>query len=346
MQASLNLAVADGAPGALLRVEATDWEWSGSAGALDRDGREALRPEAPFRAASVTKTVTATTVLALAEQGVLALDRQVGEVLPRATLALLPDAWGATPRHLIGHTSGLPDYFYSSQLPERLATNPTLPFEPVDLLRLAASVGPPAFAPGAGFAYSDTGYVLAGLVVEQVTGMPLHGAYRQFVFDPLGMDATYLEGHEPARGGRPACNLWGERDMSGVTPTFDWAGGGLVTTSSDLAAFVRGLWSGRLLARESLDTMTSWNRRARFPPDGTPQYEHYGLGIGSNTVAGVELIGHTGFWGSFAYWAPAHAAALTGTVNSSGADRAPLVEAACRALREQPAAVDSPPDGE
>lgn len=332
LHSALERAVADGAPGALLRVEAPGRDWNGALGSLEQSGGTALRAVHAFRAASVTKMVTATTVLALAERGLLALDEPVGPVLPDAALALLPDAAPTTPRQLIGHTSGLPDYFHSARLPERLATDPATPFAPLDLIEMAAGVGPPEFSPGAGFSYSDTGYVVAGLAVEQVTGTRLHEAYRSIIFDPLGMDATYLEGHEPARGTPVACNLWGDRDMSDVTPTFDWAGGGLVTTTRDLAAFVRGLWSDRLIAPGSRDQMTGWNRAARFPPGAPPQYERYGLGVGSNTVEGVELIGHTGIWGAFAYWAPAHRAALVGTVSSSRADRAPLVRAACRVL--------------
>jgi D-alanyl-D-alanine carboxypeptidase len=253
-------------------------------------------------------------------------------VLEPHALGPLPAAGAATPRQLLGHTAGLPDYYRAPGLKARLAADPVTPLAPSDLLALAATAGGPAFPPGTGFAYSDTGYVVAGLAIEQAAGMPLHAAYRELVLDPLGLDATYLEGHEPARGATPARNLWADRDMSAVTPTFDWAGGGLVTTTADLVDFVRGLWAGRLVGRESIAAMTAWNPAARFDPDGGPQYERYGLGLGSNTVRGVELVGHTGFWGTFAYWAPAHEAALAGTVNASRADRMVLVEAACLAL--------------
>jgi D-alanyl-D-alanine carboxypeptidase len=121
--------------------------------------------------------------------------------------------------------------------------------------------------------------------------------------------------------------------MSAVAPTIDWAGGGLVTTAPDLARFVRGLWSGQLLSADLRAEMTRWTPGARFPPGIAVRYDDYGLGIGRIAVDGVELIGHTGLWGAFAWYAPEHDAVLVGTHNDATVDRAPLVAELCRALR-------------
>jgi D-alanyl-D-alanine carboxypeptidase len=203
----------------------------------------------------------------------------------------------------------------------------------VELVDHAAAHGRPQFAPGEGFSYSDTGYVVAGLLVEQATGLPLHSVYRHLVFDPLGMDATWLEGHEPARATEIAHHYADELDLTTVTPTIDWAGGGLVTTAPDLVCFVRGLWSGQVVDSEGLEDLTRWTPRASFPPGHAVRYEHYGLGIGLNAVEGVELIGHTGFIGAFAFHAPEHNAVLVGTHNASAVDRWPLVAALCQEVR-------------
>jgi hypothetical protein len=86
----------------------------------------------------------------------------------------------------------------------------------------------------------------------------------------------------------------------------------------------------------ALGELTQWTPAATFPPGHALRYERYGLGIGTNTVEGVELLGHTGFIGAFAFHAPGYDAVLAGTHNASQVDRWPLVSALCRELRQEP----------
>ena len=166
-----------------------------------------------------------------------------------------------------------------------------------------------------------------------MTGQPLHEVYRELVFDPLGMDTTWLEGHKPARTPDPAHHYSGELDWTAISPTIDWAGG-LVTTAPDLTRFVRALWSERIIGSRALGELTRWTPAASFPAGHALRYERYGLGMGTNPVEGVELLGHTGFTGAFAFYAPGYDAVLAGTQNASQVDRWPLVAALCRELRE------------
>jgi D-alanyl-D-alanine carboxypeptidase len=189
------------------------------------------------------------------------------------------------------------------------------------------------FPPGRGFEYSDTGYVIAGILTEQATGRQLHEVYREYVFDPLGMDSIWLEGHEMARAANVAHHYTDDLDWTEVSPTIDWAGGGLVTTAPDLARFVRGLWSKRIIGAGGLAEMTRWTRGASFAPESGLRYDRYGIGMGLNLVEGVELLGHTGFIGAFAFHVPEYDAVLVGTHNASHVDRWPLVAALCRELR-------------
>jgi D-alanyl-D-alanine carboxypeptidase len=235
---------------------------------------------------------------------------------------------------LLAHTSGLPNYFTDEAIAARLRENPGRAWRPAELVDHAASYGMPRFPPGQGFEYCDTGYVVAGILVEQTTGQPLHEVYRELVFDPLGMNTTWLEGHEPARTPEAAHHYTGELDWTAISPTIDWAGGGLVTTAPDLARFVRALWSEQILGSRALDELTRWTPEAWFPPGHALRYERYGLGMGTNTVEGVELLGHTGFIGAFAFHAPDYHAVLAGTHNASQIDRWPLVAALCRELRQ------------
>jgi D-alanyl-D-alanine carboxypeptidase len=233
--------------------------WAGAAGYLARCSSRALRPDDAFRAASVTKSMTATVAVGLARQGRLALDEPLADQLAPGLLG----RWRAldafprtTPRQLLAHTSGLPNYFTDQAFAARLRAEPGRAWRPVELVDHAAAYGTPRFPPGRGFEYCDTGYVVAGILVEQVTGRPLHEVYRELVFDPLGMDRTWLEGHEPARTPEVAHHYPGELDWTAISPTIDWAGGGLVTTAPDLARFVRALWSEQILGSRALDELT------------------------------------------------------------------------------------------
>jgi CubicO group peptidase (beta-lactamase class C family) len=106
-----------------------------------------------------------------------------------------------------------------------------------------------------------------------------------------------------------------------------------VTTAPDLARFVRGLWSEQIVNAGGLEELTRWTPGASFPPESGLRYDRYGLGVGLNVIAGVELLGHTGFIGAFAFRAPEYDAVLVGTHNASHVDRWPLVAALCRELR-------------
>ena len=337
LQAALESQVAAGAPGALARLDVPRARliWAGAAGRLAH-GDRALRATDAFRAASVTKHVTAVIALKLAREGSLALDEPLANQLASELLSrwrALDSLPRMTPRQLLAHTSGLPDYFQDEAFAALLREQPDRAWHPIELVDHAASHGSASFQPGQGFAYSDTGYVVSGILIEQVTGQPLHAVYRELAFDPLGMDATWLEGHEPERVAKVAHHYSDDLDLTTVSPTIDWAGGGLVTTAADLARFVRALWSAQILDSRQLEELTTWTPGASFPPGHAVRYEQYGLGTGRIQVEGVELIGHTGFIGAFAFHAPESEAVLVGTHNASQVDRWPLVAALCRELR-------------
>jgi CubicO group peptidase (beta-lactamase class C family) len=167
--------------------------------------------------------------------------------------------------------------------------------------------------------------VVAGILVEQVTGRPLYAAYRDLVLGPLGMDITWLEGQEPARAREIARHYSDGLDMTTISPTIDWAGGGLVTMRPTSPRFLRALWSGRIVDSRGLEQLTRWTPGVSFPSGHAVRYDRYGLGVGAIAVVGVELIGHTGFIGAFAFHAPDYNAVLVGTHNASRVDRWPLV---------------------
>lgn len=341
-RAALDACVAAGAPGALVAVEgpAPGACFCVARGLFERGTARALRPGDSFRAASVTKAVTAATALRLASQGRWGLDDPVAPYLRPDVVDVLrgleglSDMGELTLRRLLGHTSGLPDYFFDPRFQARVRAEPGRTWRPAELVRAAAERGRLDFAPGTDFAYGDTGYVVAGLAIEELTGGPLADAYRSLVFDPLGMDATWLEWHEPRRGPEVSHAYDGDRDVSATNTSFDWAGGGLVTTAADLVAFLRGLFHGELFDARWLAEMTAWREGLHWRADSSAHYLRYGLGVGTNVVADEQIVGATGVWGAFAYYWPAGDAAIAGTVNLRGADRSTLLASVVGALRD------------
>ena len=336
-QLALEGRVAAGAPGALARLEVSTLDrcWAGAAGCLAHTNQRQLKADDAFRVASVSKCVTATVAVMLDRHGVVGLDQPLGDQLAQELLLRwkqFPGLAATTPRQLLTHTAGLPSYF-NPEFVTRAAQDPGRRWEPLELADEALADSVPLFEPGRGFSYSDTGYVLTGILIEQRTGRPLHAVYRDLVFNRAGMESTWLEGHEQPLHDRIAHHYADGLDMASVTPTIDWAGGGLVSTTRDLSRFLIALWSGDLIGSTALGELTRWTPGASFPAGYALRYDRYGLGLGNITVGATELVGHTGYVGAFAFYEPESSATLTGTHNSSAVSRWPLVEALCSQLR-------------
>jgi D-alanyl-D-alanine carboxypeptidase len=321
----------------LLRVETPGWPeaWTGAA-TTHPDDRAGLDAEVAFRIASVTKMVTATALLILADRGHCRLDDPAGRHLPSDVVDRFRDSQGrayaaaVTLRQLLDHTSGLPDFFSQPPIEDAVRHGGgRRRFTPLDLVDLAAAGAPPTSPPGTARSYTDTGFLLAGLIIEALTRRPLQEAYRELVLDPAGMADTWLESSDeaPRRRGIAAHDFDGH-DITGMDPTVDWAGGGLVSTAADLAAFLRALTRGQLLS------IGAWNEMTRWHPGPAGYYDDYGLGLGRYTYPAAQAVGHHGVWGAFAFWSPELDAVITGTINTGRVDRRPLLGAVVRALTD------------
>jgi len=332
------LAAEPGVRGALLRVESPALTWAGAAGLCEPlDGLQ-MRPDDAFQIASITKTFTATLCLLLAEEGLLDLDRGIGAYLPATITDGLHEidgrAYGPeiTLRHLLSHTSGVPDFFGDGTpgpdgtLPfvAEMAARPDHLWDPREVVAWTKASLSAHFAPGNGWHYADTGFLLAGLVIEAVTEQSLHAAYRARIFAPLGMEHSYLLYREAARpvvGDRSVSRPYaGETDYGSLRSTSaDWGSGGLVSTTTDLALFLRALVDGRLFS--SPETRA---QMMALVPTGEPGVS-YGLGLRHFDLdrLGVEgggaLWGHTGFLKAFMLYWPTADAILCGTLNQSAA---------------------------
>jgi D-alanyl-D-alanine carboxypeptidase len=328
----------NGAPGALLLVDAPDlnFTWQGAAGMAIPEQEEPLSPGDQFIISSMTKMITAVTVMKLVEQGDLALDDPISLYLPEEMvsrlLVLEGDSYGEiiTVRQLLSHTSGLGDFSNGEDadgngLPDfkdLVLNEPDTVWDETMVLDWAIANAPPVARPGETFNFSDTNYQLLGMIIESASGLALHDAFRQLIFEPLGMDHTYFEFREtavPGPDGRGVShayyqgNLWNELDSH----SYEWGSGGLVSTAADMNTFLWAWVNGDLFEDPaSKEAMMEW---VETPDAGV----HYGFGIlrfvlEEWDIPGLgEVLGHSGLFNSQAFYWPEQNMTIVGTLNTN-----------------------------
>ena len=255
--------VRDGAPGALTVVRRPGRICRAAAGLGSRKPKVTMRGTDRVRIGSLTKTFVATVVLQLVGEGRLSLDDSVERWLP----GLVPNGDRITVRELLNHTSGLFDFTDDKTWVSTVIANPARDWPPRELVAVATA-HPPMFAPGTAWWYSNTNYILAGLVVEQLTGTTLEQQLRQRIFKPLGLEATSLPTAPEIEGAHahgyvgfgtiPSLKAGTYLDATSlVSPSIAWAAGGIVSNADDVTTFYAALLDGRLLRPELLAEMKS-----------------------------------------------------------------------------------------
>jgi D-alanyl-D-alanine carboxypeptidase len=288
-RAALDRLVAAGAPGAIMVLHTPGRTVRLASGLANRDAATPMRAGMHVRIASVTKTYTAAVVLQLVGEHRLRLRDTVQRWLP----GLLPNGRAITVRQLLGHTSGLGDFELDPRvLAPYLAGDLGHRWPPRRLAEFGAEQ-PPFFPPGRGFAYSNTNYVLLGLIAERVTGHSLGHVLRTRLFEPLHLRETTF----PTSPAMPTPFAHGYRvfdqppaiDITGLYP-YPWASGAIVATDADVARFFRGLLSGRVLGPHLLARMQRGHveEHADFPG------QRYGLGLMSFPTRCGTAWGHNG----------------------------------------------------
>lgn len=227
-----------------------------------------VTPDTDFRLASVSKQFTAAAILLLAEDGKLRLDDSIRHWLP--SLPATTDK--VTLRQLLDHTGGLIDY------EDLIPPAQTSQVSDQDVLRLLSATPRNYFAPGSAYRYSNSGYVLLGLVVEKASGLSLQDFLKQRIFAPLHMDHTLLYVHDDqtvpnrAYGYSQIDGRWQRTDQSVTSATR--GDGGIYSNIDDLAKWDAALYDDRLLGDAS--------RKAAFSPHvkvtGEPYEASYGYG--------------------------------------------------------------------
>lgn len=277
-------------PGAALGIiHNGEWVYKKGFGLANFEGSKPVTPTTNFRLASVTKQFTATAILLLKERGLIDLDWSLTEVFDNFP------AYGEkiTLRHLLQHTSGIPDY--EDYVLDTALTNQIMD---AGVLEISKQLSEGYFRPGENYRYSNTAYALLSLVVENYSGQDFPTFLQENIFRPLGMDNTvaYIRNintvPERAFGYDLTAGRWVERDQSSTSAVL--GDGGIYSNLEDLFKWDQSLYTTQILSQESLDDMFAYGAL------NSGKTFNYGYGWHlKETEDGESVVYHTGSTISF-----------------------------------------------
>lgn len=274
--------------------------WSAGSGYAKLGASVRSTNATPYVVGSISKTFIAAAIMQLDDEGALSVDDRLSTWLPD-----YPRAADMSLRQLLAHTAGVFNYFeHSSYSRKVFNTMKTHLWTPGEILTQFVSA--PYFAPGAGFRYSNTGFILLGLVIQEVTGKALDDVLRERFFTPLGMTGSYFQYRQPG----PSSSAHGYllkadgtvRQISDTTnyrpqisaATVAWAAGGVVATARDIARWGDALYGDLgVVSDTALAEMTDYDY-------STYARDTYGLGTRTRIYNGQRMFGHTGSLRGFA----------------------------------------------
>lgn len=278
-----------------------------------------------FGIASITKTMVAAAILKLEEEGKLDLDDTIGDWLDLNSPNV---AEGITIRQLLKHFSGLRNYFAGENLWPTLEGDLNNPISPVDLVNF---IGEPIFEPGERYEYSNSNYLILGLIIEAVSGQSVGLNFRNSLWAPFQINNIYFGDDEilPA----PIAAAWRDRNGDGTLsdisgeygPAYHsvfWTAADVFSTASDLSLWAHHLYEGDVLTPLNKFKMKS------FTVIDDPIFTGYGLGIRRFQIAGRTLIGHTGGmrgYGSYMVYDPLKKITIVVLNNQSRSEDGPIL---------------------
>ncbi|QRX93804.1 serine hydrolase domain-containing protein [Streptomyces noursei] len=287
------LTTTDGGPGALVALRNRSGRAVLTSGVADVRRHTPVRADSRFRIGSMTKPFVATVVLQLVGEGRVVLDAPIERYLPGVVRGHDNDGRKITVRQLLQHTSGLPDYLDYLK-PQDVVDKPLTHHNTRDLVRLALAHRP-SFAPGTGWRYSNTGYLLAGMLIERVTGHTYGHEIHRRIIEPLHLrqtsvpvDASKIPGPHP-RGYVRKDKDAPLKDTTALNPTVAGASGAMISSGADMNRFLDALVHGQLLRPAQLQQMM------KTRPTGSLDGGAYGLGLESHPLpCGGLAWGHDG----------------------------------------------------
>lgn len=299
------------APGAALAVRLSDGAvLEFVAGQANVVSGSKVEEHSVFRIASISKSLTAATVLVLVEEGLLDLDAKVMDYLGPDWLGDQPHAAEITVRQLLGHTSGLVEYAFNPAFGAEAQNRYGTPWAPEEILDFVGRQGS-EFAPGTAFSYNTGGFIAAGLLIEEVTGETAAEAMRNRLFDPAGATAIGLAPQDPTSqhhvsgyvdGGLAQLMVVSDPQadqgitLANGTPVVDvlavdqasvrssgWTGGGVEADMAATALVWHAMFDGTVLGHSAVAELVS--------PSASSSY---GLGVRLSNVEGSLVVSHTG----------------------------------------------------
>jgi len=297
-----------GFPGATAAFILRDGRYGGVAtGMADQEAGLPMGPDSRIASGSIGKTFVAAVALTLVEEGTLELDRPIEPWLSdELWFSRLPNGPAITLRMLLNHSGGLSDHVYTPEFAaaasEQLQSQDEDGYlRPRELVRFILDKEP-LFAAGKGFHYTDTGYILVGLIIEKASGRKYYDLLGERLLAPLSLNLTtpanrrviaglvpgYLQEDNPF--GLPPKSMTSGRLV--VHPAMEWTGGGLSTNSKDLVRWAKALYEGKVVDPKLVDEMLSSVAKT----EGVDTTRRYGLGVRISETPLGTAYGHSGWF--------------------------------------------------
>jgi D-alanyl-D-alanine carboxypeptidase len=294
-------------------------------GFADLETKRRMKPTDIMAAGSVGKTFALAVAMQLVKEGKINLDDKIEKYLgAEKWFARLPNARDITVRQLMNHTSGLVRYEFKDQFTKDLTANPDKVWKPEELVAYLLDEKAP-FEAGLGWDYSDTNYIVLGMIIERVTGKKYYDEADSRVLKPLKFERTYPQDKREIKGlvqgYAGANNPFGGKDAvleNGrfiINPQFEWTGGGMVSNAEDLARWAKAMYEGKAFDAALLPEVL---RGVSAPMLG--RETKYGLGVIIRQTRVGQSYGHSGFFPGYMtdmMYFPEHKIAVAVQVNSS-----------------------------
>lgn len=256
----------------LVHSDRLNIHWKFAFGTIGKE-QKLITEDHTFHIASIGKTITSALIGKLYEEGEISYDDPIKKFLSDDILKNLHVIEGKSYSdkilvlHLLNHTSGIADYFEeqpkeSKSILELVLEEPDRFWTPLETIQWAKDNIKAYFPPGEGFYYSDTGYQLLGLIIEKITGKPMHESLHEYIFNPLNMNHSYqLFYSEPVeKSPYPIADIY--KDQVEISTyqslSVDWAGGGIISNTEDLLLFHQALVRNTLLQEETFNKWKDW----------------------------------------------------------------------------------------
>ena len=294
-------------------------------GFSDLENKTPMKPTDLMLAGSVGKTYALAVALQLVKEGKINLDDRVEKHLGREKwFSRLPNAKDITVRQLMNHTSGLVRYEFKDQFTKDLTANPDKIWKPEELLSYLLDEKAP-FEAGKGWDYSDTNYIVLGMIIEKATGKKYYDEATKRILKPLKLQRTFPQDRREIKGliqgYAGANNPFGGKDLvleNGkfiINPQFEWTGGGMVSNAEDLARWAKTMYEGKAFDAALLPEVLSGVSAPMLGKE-----TKYGLGVIIRPTRAGLTYGHSGFFPGYMtdmMYFPEHKIAVAVQVNSS-----------------------------